>query len=203
MASDTPLRTYLPFASDEEIEKLVEFRDTFIKWGRKFSFTSIPDVQIDRQLIAPSAWLGYAYRNDETMGTVADFGCGAGIPGLVMALIHQQPYLLIDSHTKKQGFISHYASTRRLFHVKQFSKRYGGEEDRPCEVDRVVSRAAGSMKEVTALFPMVKEFDFFKGSDTGEESFELMQSTIGATVTRLDTPDWFDGLAIIRVSFGG
>ncbi len=201
MSSGATLRTLLPFATREEIDKLVDFRDTFVKWGKKFSFTAIKDADVDRLLIAPSAWLGYAYRNDRTMGPVADFGTGAGIPGLVMALLHDQPYLLIDSHTKKQGFISHYVTTRRLFHVKQFDKRYRGEEDRPYDIGRVVSRAAGSMGEVTALFPMVAQFDFFKGSDAGEESYQLMERSPNVTMLRLDTPDWFGDLSIVRVSF--
>ncbi|MBF0170319.1 MAG: class I SAM-dependent methyltransferase [Nitrospinae bacterium] len=200
MPTDAPLRLMLPFATDDELARLVDFRETFIKWGRKFSFTAVKEGDIDRLLIAPSAWLGYAYRNDQTAGPVADFGCGAGIPGLVMALLHEAPYLLIDSHTKKQGFISHYVLTRKLFHVKQFDRRYRGEEDRPGDIARVVSRAAGSMGEVARLFPTVKEFDFFKGSDAGEEGFQLMQERPGVTLLRLDTPDWFGDLSIIRVT---
>ena len=73
-------------------------------------------------LIAPSAWLGKIY-SQENIGRVADFGSGPGIPGLVMALVDSNnEYLLIESSGKKVGFMRNVISGLSLGNVKVLSK---------------------------------------------------------------------------------
>ena len=138
------------FTSDE-LEVLERYQSHIIKWNKKFSFTSIPDQEIFERLVAPSAWLGKVYAQED-IGLVVDFGSGPGIPGLVMALIDRNnEYLLIESSGKKAGFMRNVISALSLANVEVLDKRFTlSSQIEP--VNRIVSRAAGEISEVLKLF---------------------------------------------------
>lgn len=189
----------------ELLEKLNLLCERLIAWNRKFALTSVPDDQIFARLVAPSAWLGSKY-GKEKIGTVADFGSGAGVPGLAMGLADtKNRYHLIDSGQKKIGFIKHCLSVKDLFEDSNVEPRLlrvevGAWEER---FDRVVTRGSGSMLSTIKLWEgKVKDdgfFDFFKGRDTEKEIEELKGAFPGAGVNALKTPGWFRHLKVLRV----
>lgn len=195
------LRELSPDLPDATFERVVDFAATLVKWNRRFSFTSMPDGDVVDRLIAPSVWLGARYGEEFSGITVADFGTGVGIPGLVMGLVDEKNrYSLIDSAGKKISFIRQFVATRGLTdRVAVEECRWRPEMTEGRGIDRVVSRAAGSISEVTALFPGVSSFDFFKGGDAGEEMAAFAATSPDASATLLTAPDWFGDLRVVRV----
>ncbi len=186
------------------LARLEKFQERLITWNRKFSLTSVPDHEIFEKLIAPSAWLGIEYSRED-IGHVIDFGTGPGVPGVPMALADERNnYLLIDSNSKKIGFIRNVmtAGGSRADNVDLRRVRIrGGAWDKP--VDRVVTRGAGSMKLIVGLMRgKIKPggyIDFFKGFRIREELDEVREAYPAVKTDVLDTPDWPGGLMIVRV----
>lgn len=189
----------------DHYSRLCKFEKALIDWNKKFSFTSVPDAEIFERLIAPSAWLGMRYATED-IGTVADFGCGAGIPGAVMAIVDRRnKYLMLDSNRKKIGFIKHCLTIDGLYEremVNPMAIRVATDTELP-QINRLVSRAAGSMAEVMGLFHVKQSAGivgtFFKGSDAEKETEELIVRYPDAKVETLSTPDWFCDLKLLQV----
>lgn len=199
-------QAYKATFGDETYGKLIQFEEELIKWNRKFSFTSVPDSEIFHRLIAPSAWLGVEYAK-ERVGEVADFGCGPGIPGAVMAIVDSaNKYLLYDSNEKKIGFVRHILSIPGILggsEAKAFALRVTPESIIE-PVNRLVTRAAGRMEEVLELWRgKVRPggvADFYKGDDAEGEIESLMKSYPQASSEVLETPGWFGKLRIVRIN---
>ncbi|VAX23492.1 hypothetical protein MNBD_NITROSPINAE02-345, partial [hydrothermal vent metagenome] len=143
----------------------------------------------------------------EKVGTVADFGCGPGIPGAVMAMAdNSNRYTLFDSNEKKIGFLRHCLSKTEIMgasDVKAYKIRLT-PESRIDQVDRLVTRAAGEMKDVIGLWKgKVRKggvADFFKGEDAKEEIEALVEIYPAVRYQIMDTPSWFGKLQIIRIT---
>ncbi len=198
-------RSYIETYGEKTYQKLIKFKDELVKWNKKFSLTSVPDDQIFDKLIAPSAWLGREYAR-ESVGIVADYGTGPGIPGAVMAIVDKKnQYSLYDSNQKKIGFIRHCLSIPEITDkndAKAFALRVTPElQIEP--VDRLVTRATGDMKQVIGLWQgKVRQggvADFFKGEDAEEEIEALIKSYPAATHQILESPHWFGKLRIVRI----
>jgi len=189
------------------LAQLDTFTNLLLKWNRSFSLTSIPDDEVFMKLVAPSAWLGLEYEQ-ERAGEVIDFGSGAGIPGIPMALANPSArYTLVDSNQKKIGFIKNCIADRTLWEAPnaramlvRLNPEGGGEAPR---AERVVARASGSMSRVINHVNGCGAtlFDFFKGRKESEaEIAELAQKFPSAQVMERQTPEWFGDLVILRVT---
>jgi 16S rRNA (guanine527-N7)-methyltransferase len=185
--------------------KLVAYADILAKWNRKISLTSVPDNEVMRRLIAPSAWLGMSYASEE-IGVVADFGSGPGIPGIPMAIMDpNNRYLLIDSAGKKCEFIRYCVGALGLDRQKvaPLNIRLGAASQVE-PIGRLVTRAAGEMLETVELWKGKTvegaAYDFFKGADAQEEFARLREKYPQAAMNTLETPDWFESLKIARVT---
>jgi len=186
------------------LERLEKFQVRLITWNRKFSLTSVPDHEIFEKLIAPSAWLGIEYSRED-IGRIIDFGAGPGIPGIPMAMADERnSYILIDSNSKKIGFIKSVTTAGGLTAdniILRHERIRAGAWDRP--VDRVVTRGAGTMELVMGLMKgKIRPggyIDFFKGSRIGKELDEVREKYPAVKADILDTPNWPGGLAIVRV----
>ena len=197
LAPDIPLKP-------ERYLYLLHFRRGQIGGNRKFALTSVPDNQIFDRLILPSAWLGLQYAG-EKVGVVADFGSGAGIPGLAMAIIDgNNRYHLYDSNRKKIGFIRHCLAIPDLIgdgRVEIFPVRVNRDSSIDL-ADRLICRAAGDMREVIRLWSGKIQHggvaDFFKGDDAEEEIKGLLELYPSASFRILDSPAWFGNLRIVR-----
>lgn len=192
------------------LSRLESFTNLLLKWNRSFSLTSIRDEEVFIKLVAPSAWLGLEYEK-ERVGEVIDFGSGAGIPGIPMALANPSArYVLVDSNQKKIGFIKNCVADRTLWEAPNASAmliRLNPEGGGILPgADRVVARASGSMSRVVThvMGSGVREYDFFKGREESKmEIAELAEKFPQSIVDIRQTPDWFDDLVILRVSLQG
>ena len=89
--------------SEEAQSKLLEYVSMLHKWNKVYNLTAIRDPQqmvsnhlLDSLAVMPHLW----------PGRWLDVGCGAGLPGVVLAIA--QPgwqFTLLDSNSKKTSFV--------------------------------------------------------------------------------------------------
>ena len=84
-------------------QKLLYYLSLLVKWNRVYNLTAIRDPQqmvshhlLDSLAVLPHLW----------PGRWLDVGCGAGLPGVVLAIVHPDwAVTLLDSNSKKTGFV--------------------------------------------------------------------------------------------------
>jgi 16S rRNA (guanine527-N7)-methyltransferase len=89
--------------SEEQQNKLLDYLALLHKWNKVYNLTAVRDPQqmvsnhlLDSLVIVPHLW----------SGRWLDVGCGAGLPGLVLAIVRPEWRLdLLDSNSKKTGFV--------------------------------------------------------------------------------------------------
>ncbi len=90
-------------ANDAQQAQLLEYIALLNKWNKVYNLTAIRDPQemVSHHLLDSLAILPYLWP-----GRWLDVGCGAGLPGLVLAVMRPQwQFTLIDSNSKKTGFV--------------------------------------------------------------------------------------------------
>lgn len=83
--------------------KLLDYLALLVKWNKVYNLTAIRDP---RQMVSHHLLDSLAVLPHLTAGRWLDVGCGAGLPGLVLAIC--QPdwhFTLLDSNSKKTGFV--------------------------------------------------------------------------------------------------
>jgi len=128
----------------EAQEKLLVYLALLHKWNRVYNLTAIRDPQqmvsnhlLDSLAVLPHLWAG----------RWLDVGCGAGLPGLVLAVA--QPdwrFALLDSNSKKTGFVQQAVIELGLRNVSVHCERVEGWQ--PAErFDGIISRAFSELGE--------------------------------------------------------
>jgi len=124
--------------------KLLGYLALLHKWNRVYNLTAIRDTQqmvshhlLDSLAVVPHLWAG----------RWLDVGCGAGLPGLVLAVA--QPgwqFTLLDSNSKKTSFVQQAVIELGLSNVSVHCGRV--EEWQPAErFDGIISRAYSELGE--------------------------------------------------------
>ena len=191
--------------SKEQFQRLVEFQNTLINWNRNISLTSVPSEEIMRRLALPSAWLGKEYYR-HNLGVVVDFGAGAGIPGIPMAICDERNrYVLIDSNKKKIEFIKACISSEEIgikgnaqARAERIVKGKWKEK-----VNVVVTRGTGTILSILDIWAdkIDKQgfIDIFKGEKLDLEVAEMLKKYPKAEYEKIPVPEWFDTLKLIRI----
>ncbi len=84
-------------------QKLLDYLALLVKWNKVYNLTAIrePQQMVVHHLLDSLAVLPYLWA-----GRWLDVGCGAGLPGLVMAIARRDlSVTLLDSNSKKTGFV--------------------------------------------------------------------------------------------------
>ena len=117
------------------------------KWNRAYNLTAIRDpfAMIDRHVIDSLTAL------DFLVGTrLLDAGTGAGLPGLVLAIVRPDVRCtLLDPVRKKTRFCAHAAMTLGLDNVEVASERLAAHRP-PHRYSTVISRATLSIVDLVA-----------------------------------------------------
>jgi len=88
--------------SDTE-QKLIDYLQLLVKWNKVFNLTAIRDPQ---QMVSHHLLDSLAVLPHLQTGRWLDVGCGAGLPGLVLAICQPDwSITLLDSNSKKTGFV--------------------------------------------------------------------------------------------------
>jgi 16S rRNA (guanine527-N7)-methyltransferase len=107
--------------SAETQQKLLNYLELLLKWNKVYNLTAIRDSKqmICYHLIDSLVVLPYLQK-----GNWLDVGCGAGLPGLVLASARPEwAFTLIDSNSKKTSFVRQAAIELGLSNVEIFTDR--------------------------------------------------------------------------------
>jgi len=123
---------------EEAQEKLQSYLTLLHKWNRTYNLTAIRDPQqmVSHHLLDSLAVLPHLWE-----GRWLDVGCGAGLPGLVLAVAKPEwQFTLLDSSSKKIGFVRQAVIELDIQNVSVYCERL--EEWRTTEkFDGIISRA--------------------------------------------------------------
>lgn len=87
----------------EQQQKLLDYIKLLNKWNKIYNLTAISDLQqmVSHHLLDSLAILPYLWA-----GRWLDVGCGAGLPGIVIAIVRPDWEIsLVDSNSKKTSFV--------------------------------------------------------------------------------------------------
>ncbi|MCX7192465.1 MAG: 16S rRNA (guanine(527)-N(7))-methyltransferase RsmG [Proteobacteria bacterium] len=89
--------------SREAQERLLAYLALLVKWNKVYNLTAIRDPQ---QMVCHHLLDSLAVMPHLNAGRWLDVGCGAGLPGLVLAICQPDWHItLLDSNSKKTGFV--------------------------------------------------------------------------------------------------
>ena len=126
---------------------LAEYVMLLAQWNRAYNLTAVRDpfAMIDRHVLDSLTAL------DFLIGTrLLDAGTGAGLPGLVLAIVRPDVQCtLLDSVRKKTRFCAHAAMILGLDNVEVVAERLDAHRP-PHRYSTVISRAAFSIADLVA-----------------------------------------------------
>jgi 16S rRNA (guanine527-N7)-methyltransferase len=124
--------------TSEAQQKLMDYLALLQKWNKVYNLTAIRNVEqmisyhlLDSLVVLPHLW----------PGKWLDVGCGAGLPGVVLAITRPEwEFTLLDSNSKKTSFVQQAIIELGLHNVNVRCARV--EEMRSDEkFDGIISRA--------------------------------------------------------------
>ena len=127
-------------------ERLLRLVGLLHKWNRAYNLTAVrtPDEMVTRHLLDSAAVLPFV-----TGPTLLDVGSGAGLPGLVLAILRPElAVTLLDSNGKKVRFQRQAVLELKLANVTPMQARVEAFQG---GFDQVISRAFASLGEFVAL----------------------------------------------------
>jgi 16S rRNA (guanine527-N7)-methyltransferase len=135
----------LGIALNEEAQRLLlEYITLLQKWNMVYNLTAIRDPQqmVSNHLLDSLAVMPYLWP-----GRWLDVGCGAGLPGVVLAVVQPEwQFVLIDSNSKKTSFVQQVLIELGLCNVVVYCSRV--EQWNTTErFDGIISRAFSGLGE--------------------------------------------------------
>lgn len=101
------IRPLLPDFSDEQVDRVIQYRDLLHDRNQRVNLTAVRDFDgIERRLILESLRLVPVVRERAGTGRIMDLGSGGGIPGIVLAIaLPDCDFTLLDATGKKVKFL--------------------------------------------------------------------------------------------------
>jgi len=163
--------------TDMQLARLVEFLFQLERWNKTYNLTAIRDIEamrvqhlVDSLAVVPAlvqvldgsprdraadhadagAGTSLAEARDQDCIRLMDVGSGAGLPGVVLAIVRSDWMVTcVDAVEKKTAFVRHVASLLKLPNLDVRHARV--ERLAPQECDAVISRAFASLDEFAEL----------------------------------------------------
>jgi 16S rRNA (guanine527-N7)-methyltransferase len=171
LSLDQGLRALRMSATELQRERLLGHLGMMLQWGRVHNLSAIRDPAhmvslhlMDCLAVLPSLDDWVARRADRVLATAAepdgvaaplkilDVGSGAGLPGLVFAIMRPQwEVTCVDTVGKKAGFIRQVAGELMLSNVRVVHARVEAMQGPAAGFDLVTSRAFSSLVDLVAL----------------------------------------------------
>lgn len=134
--------------SAEQQQQLMAYLALLQKWNKVYNLTAIREAEqmvshhlLDSLAVLPHLW----------PGRWLDVGCGAGLPGLVLAIVRPQwHFTLLDSNGKKTSFVQQAVIELGLQNVTVCCARVE-EMQSPQKFDGIISRAFAETADFIAL----------------------------------------------------
>ena len=157
--------------SVEKIEKLLHYLELIIKWNKVHNLTAIDDPSegVKKHLLDSLSILSFIKK-----GKILDVGSGAGLPGIVIALMRDDiDVTSIDSVGKKCRFMEHARLDLNLINFNVVNDRVEIYNTNEC-FNQIVSRAFATFKDTKKLTAHLicheGEYLFMKGKHYKMES---------------------------------
>jgi 16S rRNA (guanine527-N7)-methyltransferase len=157
--------------SVEKIEKLLHYLELIIKWNKVHNLTAIDDPSegVKKHLLDSLSILSFIKK-----GKILDVGSGAGLPGIVIALMRDDiDVTSIDSVGKKCRFMEHARLDLNLTNFNVVNDRVEIYKANEC-FNQIVSRAFATFKDTKKLTAHLicpeGEYLFMKGKHYKMES---------------------------------
>jgi 16S rRNA (guanine527-N7)-methyltransferase len=122
-----------------------------LRWNKKVSLTTVVDpIEILRFHFGESIFAVSAVPLEN--GRLADFGSGAGFPGLALRVaLSDLSALLIEPHTKKAAFLREVARALKLTRVAVVRQRMEEFPDDLGQLDYITARALGDYPHLLSV----------------------------------------------------
>ena len=128
--------------------KLLTYLELLQKWNRVYNLTAIrqPAQMVSSHLLDSLAVLPHLWP-----GRWLDVGCGAGLPGLMLALMRPEwTFVLLDSNSKKTSFVQQVKIELELRNVSIYCERVEAWQSEE-KFDGIISRAFAETTKFVAL----------------------------------------------------
>ena len=142
---------------EKQIRQLMQYLFALYKWNNTYNLTAIRDLMemVDRHLL--DSLVVWPFLKLEKIDSLADVGTGAGLPGIPLAIVEPRwRVTLIDSNSKKTGFLKHAQLITGLENVNVVTGRVEQQNE---TVDAVISRAFASLNEMATLTESIQKPD--------------------------------------------
>lgn len=134
--------------SSEQIRQIEGYLALLQKWNQVFNLTAITDLQ---QMLTHHVFDSLAAGRFITAKRYLDVGTGAGLPGIMLAILFpDKHFTLLDANSKKISFIlqsAHQLHIKNITVVNQRIENYAPDS----LFDGVISRAFSSLTDFVAL----------------------------------------------------
>lgn len=180
--------------SDEQVSKLLDYLFLIEKWNRAYNLTAIRDLQEMLSLHLLDSLSIFSLVKDLVPGKrLLDVGTGAGLPGMVLAIMHPEFQVsLLDTNGKKCRFLRQVGIELKLENVQVIHDRVENFQTLPL-FDAILSRAFATLKDITdnAVHLLAEDGRFLamKGRYPQQEIDELNQQFSFEKAYPLQIPD--------------
>lgn len=155
--------------SRETLAKIDRFRSLLIDENERqnlISKTTIPDFD-ERHVIDAAQLLGHAGNENAHW---LDVGSGAGLPGIVLAILHRGPVTLVEPRRLRADFLQRVVDDLALDHVDVLACRIEAVDARPSVITgRAVANIAKFFAMTAHLADFSTQYVLPKGRKAREE----------------------------------
>lgn len=183
---------------DGAMEKLLAYLALLVKWNGAYNLTAIrdPEQMVIKHLLDSLSIVPYVQG-----GSLIDVGTGAGLPGLVLAIVKPElDVTLLDSNGKKVRFLRQVIADLKIGNASAVQTRVE-EFDR--QFDLVSSRAFATLADMVngsrQLLAEKGEFLAMKGVNPTEEIAALPEGFSVRDVVPLTVPFLDEERHLVRI----
>lgn len=139
--------------SDTQIEQLVEYCEVLMQWNQRMNLVGnmLFKELVVKHIMDSLALLSYVNPLQTEGWHVLDFGTGAGLPGIPLAIMMPEVHFdLLDARSRRIEFVRFIAGKLKLSNVDMFAAR--GESFVPKQkYQQIVTRAVASVDNIIKL----------------------------------------------------
>lgn len=134
--------------STAQVDALMDYLALLQKWNKAYNLTAIKDP---KQMVIYHVLDSLAIAPYITGQTVLDVGTGAGMPGVMLAILYPEKHItLLDSNGKKTRFLQHLKREMGLNNISIINERVEAVSA-DSQFDCITSRAFASLSDMVAL----------------------------------------------------